>query len=317
MAGFIYRQFATQAELDAAYDVEGSVPDFRVYARQYVAASEATRRRARHVLDVRYGPTLEEYADLFPAPRRGAPIVIFIHGGYWRILSAREFSFCAEGLQRAGCAVVVASHSLCPKVTIGEIVRQMRALVAWTVRHADRIGGDPEDIWIVGHSAGGHLAAMCALADWPGEYGLSPRTVRGIVGISGVYDLEPIALTFLQKDLRLAPRDVSANSPQALVRRVFPAMLYTYGGDEPSEFARQSEDFAAAWMRAGNRASYFPQIVRNHFTAITDLAEPDAPLTRAILDFIGHAPRAGTAGRSAAGPAIPSVADLTRRSRPR
>jgi arylformamidase len=287
----LFRDFRTQRELDAAYDVEGSVPDFTVYARAYIEASERARRDLRHVADVRYGETLAEYADIFPAATRGAPVLIFIHGGYWRILSAREFSFVARGFATQGVTVVVANYALCPAVTIPEITRQMRALVAWCARNIDRYNGDPENITVCGHSAGGHLAAMCALTDWPGDYGLPARTIRNIVPISGLFDLEPISLTFMQPDLRISERDIAEASPQRLIARVPVNMLVTYGSDESSEFYRHSEEFRAAWEAAGNRATFFPQFGRNHFTAITDLGEPEAPLTRAILEFMEHTPR--------------------------
>jgi arylformamidase len=288
----LYREFRTREALDAAYDVERAVPDFMAYARQYVAASEAARADLPHSAGVRYGATLAEYADIFPAATRGAPVLVFIHGGYWRILSAREFSFVARGFAPGGVTVVVANYDLCPAVTVPEIVRQMRALLAWTALNIAAFNGDPENITVAGHSAGGHLAAMCALADWPGRYGLSPRTVRAIVPISGLFDLEPLALTFLQKDLRLSHRDIDEASPLRLLAGRVPArMLITYGGDETSEFVRHSEEFRAAWEAAGNAVRFLPQLGRNHFTAITDLAEPEAPLTRAILDLMGHTPR--------------------------
>lgn len=287
----LFRDFRTQRELDAAYDVEGSVPDFMVYARQYIGASESARRDLRHVPEVRYGETLAEYADIFPAATRGAPVLIFIHGGYWRILSAREFSFVARGFASQGVTVVVANYDLCPAVAIPEITRQMRALVAWCARNIDRYNGDPEDITVCGHSAGGHLAAMCALTDWPARYGLPARTIRNIVPISGLFDLEPISLTFMQPDLRISDRDIAEASPQRLIAPVPVRMLITYGSDESSEFYRHSEEFRAGWEAAGNRAVFFPQLGRNHFTAITDLGDPQAPLTRAILDLMEHRPR--------------------------
>ncbi|MFN6979120.1 MAG: alpha/beta hydrolase [Gemmobacter sp.] len=287
----LFRDFKTQKALDEAYDVEGSVPDFMVYARQYTAASEAARRDLRHAAGVRYGETLAEYADIFPAANPGAPVLVFVHGGYWRILSAREFSFVASGFVPSGVTVVVANYDLCPAVTIPEIARQMRALTAWCARNIARFNGDADNITVCGHSAGGHLAALCGLTDWVGRYGLPARTVRAIVPISGLFDLEPIALTFLQPDLRISPRDIAEASPQRLLARSPARMLITWGSDESREFYRHSEEFRAGWEAKGNRAALFPQLGRNHFTAITDLGDPEAPLTRAILDVMDHRPR--------------------------
>ncbi|WMS43832.1 alpha/beta hydrolase [Acuticoccus sp. MNP-M23] len=306
----LYRNFTTQRDLDAAYDVEAAVPDFMAYARQFVTGSAEFRARTRCRLGVRYGPTVDEYADIFPADRRGAPILIFIHGGFWRSLSAGDFSFCAEGPQRAGITTVVANYTLAPKATMGEIIRQMRALVAWTFRHAKDIGGNESEIYVCGHSAGGHLTAEMMLTDWARDYGLPPGLIRGGIPISGLFDLEPIKLlSFVQPDLRLTDGDVAAHSPAAHVRGGQPPTLLTYGSDEPSEFLRQSDEFLAAWRKAGNRASFLPQLGRNHFTAITELADPASTLCRAIFDFMGHTPRRVPTGCRSA---VPSVASLMR-----
>ena len=153
----LFRTYATQRDLDAAYDVEASVPDFSIYARLYTEESEDARRRLRHHANVAYGPTLAEYVDIFPAARPRAPVLIFIHGGYWRMLTAKEFSFVAKGFAPYGVTVLVANYALCPGVTVSEISRQMRSLVAWTARNIAAYGGDPGEIAVCGHSAGGHL----------------------------------------------------------------------------------------------------------------------------------------------------------------
>ena len=202
----------------------------------------------------------------------------------------------------------IANYALCPHVTIGEIVRQMRALVSWTYRHIAEFNGDPENIHVGGHSAGGHLAAMMALTDWRGAYGLSPNIVKTIFPISGLYDLEPLRHSYLQPDLRLDDREIETHSPQRHVRRVHPPMLLSYGSEEPSEFSRQSDDFLSAWKRAGNRATYLPQIGRNHFTAIADFTDKDSPFCRELFALMGHTPRPQSAfgDRPAASVLIPS-----------
>ena len=312
-----YRNFSSQAEIDAAYDVEAAVPDFMAYARQYTEGSAAYRARATCETGVRYGPTLDEHADIFPAGRSGAPILVFIHGGFWRMLSASDFSFCAEGPQRAGVTTVVANYTLAPKATIAEIVRQMRALIAWVYANAERIGGDREAIYVAGHSAGGQLTAAVMLTDWERDYGLPATVVRGGIPISGLFDLEPIKLlSFVQPDLRLTEADVSNHSPIRHLRRVREPIIVTYGSEEPSEFLRQSDEFLAAWRKTGNRGTFLPQIGRNHFTAITDLADPESPLCRAIFAMMGHTPRAVRAPHRAPHRAtVPSIAALTGRGR--
>lgn len=311
MCAAIYRDFQTQQELDGAYDVEASVPDFMAYAHQFIDGSADTRRDLNHHSNVSFGPTVEEYCDIFPADRRGAPVMIFIHGGYWRMLSAADFSFVARGFAGRGVTTVIANYALCPHVTIPEIVRQMRALVWWSFHNISDFNGDPHNIHVSGHSAGGHLVAMCALTDWAGAYGLPVNVLKSATAISGLFDLEPIRLTYLQPELRIRDEDIAEASPLRLLRTVPTRMLITYGSDEPSEFSRHSEEFIAAWRKKGNRAEFFPQMGRNHFTAITDLAESDAPLTRAIFDIMDHHSIARAPGRNAGHRnRIPSVRSL-------
>ena len=153
-----------------------------------------------------------------------------------------------------------------------------------------------------------HLAAMMALADWRGAYGLSPNVVKTIFPVSGLFDLEPLRHSYLQPDLRLDDREIETQSPQRLVRRVHAPMLLSYGSEEPSEFSRQSDDFLSAWKRAGNRATCLPQIGRNHFTAIADFADKDSPFCCELFGLMGHTlrPQSAFGDRPAASVLIPT-----------
>ena len=285
------RDFGNRAWIDAEYDVERSVPDFMSYVRQYAEGSVAARRDLDARLDLRYGPTLDEYLDVFPASRPNAPILVFLHGGYWRLLSAREFSFVASGPVAAGVTVAIVNYALCPAVTLDEIVRQTRAAVVWLRRHGREHNGDPESIHVCGHSAGGQLTAMIALTEWERDYGLPRTVVKSGISISGLFDLEPLRHSFLQDDLRLDDGLIARNSPLPLIRPVPVPLLVTCGGDESAEFRRQSGDFLDAWVRAGNRGVSFAQPGRNHFNAITGFADPDSPLCREVFALMRHTPR--------------------------
>lgn len=279
----LYRQFTTQDEIDAQYDVERSVPDFTVYARHYIEESRLARHRLRAVLDVPYGPTRDETLDIFPAADPHAPVFIFIHGGYWRMLSSKEFSCVALGLVQAGITTVVVNYSLVPKVSIDEISRQARAAVAWVLRRIDRHGGDPARVVLGGHSAGGHLTAMCVQTDWAGEYGLPQDPLSGAVMVSGLYDLDPLRYSCMQPQLQLDDGVIRRNSPLLHVRKSATPALVSWGGAEPDEFRRQSESYLRAWKEAGNRAKSWSQPEANHFTAIYGFEDPKSPLCQWIL----------------------------------
>ncbi len=287
----LYREFTTQAQIDAQYDVERSVPDFMVYARHYTDESRLARHRLRCALDVPFGPTRAETLDIFPAAEPGAPVFVFIHGGYWRMLSSKEFSCVALGLHALGITTVVVNYALAPQVSIDEITRQARAAVAWVLRHIDRHGGDPSRVIVGGHSAGAHLTAMCLQTTWDEDYGLPRDPLAGAVLISGLYDLEPLRYSLMQPQIQLDDGVIRRNSPLFSVRACPTPALVTWGGAEPDEFRRQSDDFLAAWTAAGNRARRAPQDDANHFTAIYGFEDAKSTLCQWIAQAAGIARR--------------------------
>ena len=213
----LYRSFRTQAEIDAQYDVESSVPDFGRHVDLFLSNSARVRNELGPRLDVPFGPTTAETLDIYPAARPDAPIHMFIHGGYWHSLSSKEFSFVAEGLVAAGVTVVINDYALCPEVTVTEIVRQNRAAVAWLYRNAATFGGNRSRLYVSGHSAGGHLTAMLLATDWERDFGLPPDLVKGGTAISGLFDLEPFVHSWLQPKLRLTAEEIDRMSP---IRRI-------------------------------------------------------------------------------------------------
>lgn len=214
-------------------------------------------------------------------------MLLFIHGGYWHSLSSKEFSFVAQGPVSEGVTTVVMNYALCPNVTIDEIVRQSRAVVAWLSDNAEQYGGDSDRIHVSGHSAGGHLTAMLLATDWEAEYGKPSDVIEGACSISGLFDLEPFPYTWLQPKLQLTWGQVRRNSPIRHIPDTAPPLILTYGGEEPPEMGRQSEDFLDTWSEAGLEGQYLPQPDDNHFTAIEGFLDPESPLCTAILEQIG------------------------------
>jgi arylformamidase len=282
----LYRNFATQQEIDAQYDLGQVVGDPGPYFEFYVAESARARAELPCHLDVRFGPTVDETLDIFPAAAPDAPVVCFIHGGYWRRFSSKEFSFVAHGLVASGLTVVVTNYALCPRVSLSEITRQSRAAVAW-IRRADLpFAGNRARLYVVGHSAGGQQAARVAATPWVVDYGLPADTVRGAYAISGLFDLTPLRYSFVQPALQLDGDTIRRESPLFDIPAVGPPLCADVGAEESAEFRRQSADFAAAWQAAGLRGSYAEQPGRNHFTAITDFAQRGSPLCEKLLAFI-------------------------------
>ena len=280
----LYRDFRTQAEIDLQYDVEKSVSDFGVYVRFFLENSERVRARLDPELAVAYGPTAEEHLDLFRSGTQGGPLHMFIHGGYWHSLTSRDFSFVAEGLVAAGATVAIVNYGHCPKVSVTEITRQNRAAVAWLYRNAASLGCDPDQIYVSGHSAGGHLTAMLMATDWASEYGLPRDVVKGGCAISGLFDLAPFPHSWLAPKLRLTPQEVYSQSPIHHLPDTAGPLLVTLGGNESQEFHRQSREFLSAWQARGLYGRYVDLPGRNHFTVLEEYLDADSTLLMAIRD---------------------------------
>jgi arylformamidase len=233
-----------------------------------VGLATQTRAQLKSFLDVPFGPTLAETVDIFPADQANAPVFVFIHGGYWRALSSKEFSWIAMALQKMGITTVVTNYALCPHVTIDEITRQTRAALAWTLRNIQNYGGDPTRVAIGGHSAGGHLTAMALQTQWAADYGLPQDPFAGAILFSGLYDIEPLRYSYLQPQIQLDDRTIRRNSPAFSVRACKTPIWITWGGAETTEFARQSEIYHQAWQAAGNTAELDAVPDANHFTVI-------------------------------------------------
>lgn len=272
----LYRDFQNQAQIDAQYNPSLALPDPAAPGKHFVETALHARSTLPCTLNVQYGPTLEETLDIFPAAAPNgakAPVFIFIHGGYWRALSSKEFSGIALGLQPLGITSVVVNYALAPRVSIDEITRQCRAAAAWTLRNIQNFGGDPSRVAIGGHSAGGHLTAMCLQTEWAHDYGLPQDPFAAALLFSGLYDIEPLRYSYLQPQIQLDDGIVRRNSPAFMARACTTPAWITWGGDESTEFARQAQIFDAAWRAAGNHSELRSIAGADHFTVIGGLQD--------------------------------------------
>lgn len=283
----LYRDFATQEELDAQYNLNMIFPDAASWYEAFCEReSEKVRSELDHRLDVPFGPTLAEHLDLYLVGDE-APVLIYVHGGFWCLRTSKEFGFVARGPASRRVATVVTNYALCPHVTIDEIVRQTRAAVAWVYRNAASFGGDPGRIHVAGHSAGGHLVAMLLATDWEGEYGLPQDIIKSATAISGLFDLAPFPYTFLQPQIQLGWDQVLRDSPILHIPDSAPHLLVAYGENETGEFQRQSEAFFEAWRAKGLEGRRLVLPDKNHYDVIDGLLEADSPLCSAILEQMG------------------------------
>jgi arylformamidase len=275
------------AWLEAQYNNRARIPEhsqiFELWAKASVLAREGLSRR----LDVAYGAGAKERLDIFPSSQQGAPVLVFIHGGYWRSLDKSDVSFVAPAFVNAGAMVVLPNYDLCPSVGIHTMAMQMAQALVWVYRNAALYGGDPKRIVVAGHSAGGHLATMLLCCDWKSlGRDLPPQLVKDVLSISGLYDLEPLRHTaFLQDDLKLTPQAVRQLSPVN-----FPAprgrLTTVAGTHESDEFLRQNLLIQKAW---GRKAVPVCETVGgvNHLTILHELVDPKARLHALAKGLLG------------------------------
>ncbi|MBI5276157.1 MAG: alpha/beta hydrolase [Burkholderiales bacterium] len=272
---------------DRMYNNRDRVPGSAQYLQRWAAQSADARRTQRCMLDIAYGDAPGEKLDVFPAAEAGAPVLFFIHGGYWRALDKADHSFVAPSFTQEGVCVVVPNYTLCPAVTVPQITMQMVRALAWTWRHIGAHGGDRDRITVAGHSAGGHLAGMMAACVWPAyDHALPDALVRNSLAISALHDLEPIMNTpFLQSSLHLTPQQVQQASPAHLPPPLHGELYSVVGGEESEEYLRQNELIRHAWgSRRVPVCEALPGL--NHFSVLESLVEPGSRLNGLALDLL-------------------------------
>jgi arylformamidase len=286
--------------LEREYNPRATIANFAALFAQWQARAQRARDSMPARLDLAYGAAAAEKLDYFPAATAtatataaagagagaGAPLLVFIHGGYWRALDKADFSWIAPPYAAAGIAVAVLNYGLAPKTPLGEIVAQVRRAIAWIHAHAGELGADPARIFCSGHSAGGHLTAMLLATDWSAVSPALPRQpLAGALAISGLFDLEPLTRAeFLRQDLALDSSGARALSPAYLELKSPAPLLRAVGALESGEFHRQSALIAQRWPAVcGTPLLDVPGC--NHLTVCDALASPGNPLFETVRSW--------------------------------
>jgi arylformamidase len=272
---------------ESQYNNRAAVPDFQQYFDRWAARSDETRRRVRCSLDVPYGPHAMEKMDLFMPAGASRACLMFIHGGYWRALDKKDHSFVAAELVRHGVTVAVPNYALCPAVPVEEIVRQVLQACAWLYRNGNNFGAPLGNLYVSGHSAGGHLTAMAMAALFPAfRPDLPNKVVRGGLAISGVYDLRDIVnVPSVNNDVRLKPAQAEKVSPLFYPPATDAPLYLAAGGKELAPFTVQQAAFAAKWKKVV--AAEIPCPNDHHFSILDGLADPSSALFKGAMKMMG------------------------------
>ncbi|MCF3648370.1 alpha/beta hydrolase [Synoicihabitans lomoniglobus] len=279
----------TQAELDRVYDQAVYAPNLAQVLKRQAANSVAARQAIGEPRRLAYGSNATEHLDVYPTAAKNAPIHIYIHGGTWRFGRARDNAFAAELFVRGGAHFVVPDFA---SVTdhdgnLQPLVDQLRSAIVWVYHHAAaEFGGDRDRIHLSGFSSGGHLAAVMLITDWT-RLGLPANVLKSGLIVSGMYDLDPVALSSRREYVTLHAPAIARLSPIHHLNRITGPLIIAHGTLETPEFKRQAREFHRAGQAHGLAAELLIIPESNHFETIETLANPYAPLGRAALRLMG------------------------------
>ena len=274
-----------QKELDDAYDQSAYAPNRDQINRRRASLSELARARLGAPKRLAYGTTPIETLDIYATAIPDAPIAVFIHGGAWRGNNAKDSAYGAETLVRAGAHFIVLDFVNVTE-TGGDLmpmIEQVRRGIAWTIKNAKTFGGDPNRVYVTGHSSGAHLGGCVLVTDWEHDFALPSDVIKGATLCSGMYDLKPARLSARSSYVKFTDAVEDALSAQRHLDRINCPVTLVHGTLETPEFQRQSRDFAAVLRAAGKPVQLVVAPDYNHFEVGETLNNPYGFFGRAAL----------------------------------
>lgn len=278
-----------QAALDNAYDQAKFAPNWDQILKRYASTSETTRQHIGAPHRLEYGATPIERIDCYATHAENAPIHVFIHGGAWILEEAKNFAFPAEMFTKAGAHFLAVDFTNV-RETNGDLMplaNQVRSAIGWIYKNAASFDGNPNRIYISGHSSGAHLASVALTTNWMKDFALPADIIKGGLLVSGMYDLKPVRLSARSNYVAFTDAIEEALSPQRHLEQMASPIIVAYGTQETPEFQRQARDFTIAARGAGNDVSLLVGKELNHFEIIETLANPYGLLGRAALSQMG------------------------------
>jgi arylformamidase len=272
---FIYKQY-DQAALNGQFNNRLRVPDYAIHFERCEQWSRKTENKYPLIEDIAYGQHIRERLDIYPALQPHSKTLVFIHGGYWKAAEKESFHFVADGFQSYGITTVLIEYPLMPEVSMDRLVDSCRAAINWVRKNITQYNGDPEQIYITGHSAGGHLAAM--LMTNPQN---KVDAFKGVCALSGLFNLLPVQLSELNDILQMDMTTVMQNSPVHLDPIVICPLLLAVGADESDEFKDQSKELYNQWSKQ-IQVQLIEPVGLNHFSIIEAMADKNTNLHKAL-----------------------------------
>ena len=282
-------------QISAEYRIDIPEPQAKRYQQRYQQRSEQAVNAHHPVVDLPYdNGGARQTLDIFaPCKNRLSPVVVFIHGGYWRANSKESRRFPATELLPRNTAWVPINYRLAPDFSLDEIVADVRQAIAWIYHNGAQYGCDPERIVVCGNSAGGQLVGMLAIDGWQQALNLPKNVIKGGCTLSGLFDLAPLRQADPNEWLNMDADMAHRNSPARFVAAGMPPLVITCGGQESAAFRQQSSQFVSQCRSVGVAVDYFEMAEDNHFSIIGQLASPNSRLFQALMGLVQNASEAG------------------------
>ena len=276
----IYKQY-DQAALDRQYNNRLQVPDYLFYLQRWELLSRQTEKKYTSIKDIPYGELPLELLDIYPSSLPQSKTLIYIHGGYWQRLDKSDFHFITEAFQSYNFTTVILNYPLAPAVSLDQIVLSCCKAIQWLHQNLSQYNGDSHQMYVAGHSAGGHLAAMLMTTDWS-HFNLPGEVIKGYCAMSGLFNLTPIRLSDINEVLKMDQDMVLRNSPVQLKPLTQSPLLLAVGADESDEFKDQGRELYADWKEKSISLQLLEIPGLNHYSILETIIEPTSSLHQFI-----------------------------------
>ena len=279
----------TQEELDRQYEHRSIVPEGDKFIAQTEEESNRVRETAKGLFDVEYGPEAEQLLDIYTTEKKGSsPVIIFFHGGRWSRGSKSSNIESLKIYNTNGILFVSVGFTLIPHITMDSLVAQCREAIVWLWKNAHAYSGNRDQFFVFGKSSGAHLAGMMVVTNWSNKFDLPRNLIKGGLLVSGMYDLEPVRLSFRNSFLKLNESEAFRNSPILQIPNGGCPLVIGFGSKETDEFQRQSRTFAEAWGKKGLKCVLVKVEGHHHYSINTEMCNANGALVSSFLKLIGQ-----------------------------
>ena len=282
----IYKQYDKES-LDQQYNNRLNAPDHEIHLKRWESLSREVEKKYSVIKDIKYGKDSHEKLTIFPSQQPNAKTLVFIHGGYWYKHVASDFYLIAEAFRLYGFTTVLIDYPLMPEYSMNQLVDSCRKAISWVNQNITQYNGNPDQVYVAGHSAGGHLATMMMATNWTQfNPNLTDDVIKGVCAISGLYNLVPIQLCNVNEILKMDKESALLNSPVRLLPKTLCPLVLAVGAEETAEYLSQSRQLSDRWTKQDSSIELIEIAGLNHFSILETMLKPSSTLHQAMCHLM-------------------------------